>query len=237
MSTRGTYEFQNDDGTSKFCYVHHDNYESGAAEKIWKTQFYLAENKEVSLLDAFMKMNDRAGLCESHDAHSDTEYRYTFKADQTFVAEKGTYGSKEDDYQKSWDVIYSGSAQGFVTQHLDVLTEEHPLHIDPFCMEYNQEVLNRGYDPNKQDPDGDTPLHGAARCGNLALVKLLYAHGADPEIQNAKGLTPLEATRYYDEVKDFLRENHAGLISTVQAEERGMRIPTNPPTAQLRLDI
>jgi hypothetical protein len=45
---------------------------------------------------------------------------------------------------------------------------------------------------NTQDKNGFTPLHFAARNGNVALVKLLLQKGADLSIKNNAKKTPLE---------------------------------------------
>ena len=39
--------------------------------------------------------------------------------------------------------------------------------------------------------DGATPFLRAAQSGDVELMKLLLAHGADPKIKTAQGVTPL----------------------------------------------
>ena len=41
-------------------------------------------------------------------------------------------------------------------------------------------LLKSGADTNLAMTDGRTPLHIAAECGTLAVMKLLLAHDADP---------------------------------------------------------
>ena len=53
-------------------------------------------------------------------------------------------------------------------------------------------LLDHGADPNDRS-DGWTPLMGAAAAPDLAMVKLLIAGGADPNLPNADGLTPIGA--------------------------------------------
>ena len=53
--------------------------------------------------------------------------------------------------------------------------------------ENSTEIINQG------DENGDTPLHfAAAMSGKGHSWDLLIENGADPNIQNNKGLTPLE---------------------------------------------
>jgi len=52
-------------------------------------------------------------------------------------------------------------------------------------------ALLGGMDPNARDDNGDTPLHIAARCGNLAGMIRLVAAGGDLNVVNAQGETPL----------------------------------------------
>ncbi len=41
----------------------------------------------------------------------------------------------------------------------------------------------------------NTALHHAVYCGSSRMVKLLLSHGADPDIQDAKALSPLEIAK------------------------------------------
>ncbi|MFW4370795.1 MAG: ankyrin repeat domain-containing protein [Spiroplasma sp. hy2] len=53
-------------------------------------------------------------------------------------------------------------------------------------------IFNYGADVNLQDPlANNTYLHIAARNGQLELVKLLLSRGANPNMQEKKGITPL----------------------------------------------
>lgn len=46
-------------------------------------------------------------------------------------------------------------------------------------------------DLNKQDINGNTPLHYAVAAQNASGVAWLLDHGADPEIRNKRGYTAL----------------------------------------------
>jgi ankyrin repeat protein len=51
--------------------------------------------------------------------------------------------------------------------------------------------LDAGADPNAKQSGGWTPLHAAAMNGNLELVELLLARGADPGAANDDRATVL----------------------------------------------
>jgi ankyrin repeat protein len=54
-------------------------------------------------------------------------------------------------------------------------------------------MLNSGLDPNSRDSAGYTPLIAASRAGNVAMIRLLTSHGADPNLSDAavNSWTPL----------------------------------------------
>lgn len=76
MSTRATYEI---DGHT--FYIHHDGYPDGAAMYFHNALRWpeVAEERapNANFADDFMRANPRAELTPSHDAHADTEFRYT----------------------------------------------------------------------------------------------------------------------------------------------------------------
>lgn len=55
-------------------------------------------------------------------------------------------------------------------------------------------ILRSGVDGNNINclgREGDSPLHRSCRLGALETVKLLVRHGADPELTNREGWSPL----------------------------------------------
>jgi hypothetical protein len=72
-------------------------------------------------------------------------------------------------------------------------------------------------DVNKKNKNGDTPSHLAAKYGNLRGLKLLFIMGADADIKNAEGFTPLDSavnekdkgntSRDIEEVIKFLKKD------------------------------
>jgi ankyrin repeat protein len=54
-----------------------------------------------------------------------------------------------------------------------------------------EELLAHGADVSAVDADGDTALHGAAKSGNVEIMRLLLDKGANPNATNRQGGTPL----------------------------------------------
>jgi hypothetical protein len=81
MSTRATYQFISEWSGTHTAYIHHDGYPEGAAN-------YLSNGeKPITSIDSFIRANDKAEMTSSHEAHGDTEYRYTVMA-HVLTAEK-----------------------------------------------------------------------------------------------------------------------------------------------------
>ncbi|KAH7067922.1 ankyrin repeat-containing domain protein [Paraphoma chrysanthemicola] len=67
---------------------------------------------------------------------------------------------------------------------------------------------------NAEDNNGNTPLHDAARMGNIGVVKKLLEHGATPHAQNHRGKTPLDLAKAegYGEVDLVKAERYREII-------------------------
>ncbi len=93
-------------------------------------------------------------------------------------------------------------------------------------------LLEFGADPNQQDRafqgehgmcGGDTALHEAVYKGSAKMVKLLLAHGADPDIANADGLTPVELAHRRDRSHlAQLMEAHIDKKLSLEATQTGI---------------
>jgi len=70
------------------------------------------------------------------------------------------------------------------------LTEEQSLRAVRLALEL-------GADVNAANQDGDTALHGAARIKSPVLTQFLVDRGAEMNVRNRKGQTPLFVARHY----------------------------------------
>ena len=53
-------------------------------------------------------------------------------------------------------------------------------------------LIAAGADINHTTPSGDTPLWAAVYSANPAVIKILLGHGADPNVRQEKGISPLQ---------------------------------------------
>jgi hypothetical protein len=109
MATRATYLFEADLANCRpaVCfYVHHDGYLEGAAEKFLFT--LLHANERGGLAERFVRGNDNAEFTGSHQAHGDTEFRYTVNPDYTLLAEARV------GYSNEWRTAFYGNLLDFI---------------------------------------------------------------------------------------------------------------------------
>lgn len=68
-----------------------------------------------------------------------------------------------------------------------------PLHaaVTGNCIDFSEELLQRGASPHCKDIRGETPLHYAARLGYKEIAELLLKKGARVNTQNTVGHSPL----------------------------------------------
>jgi len=121
MSTRATYLFTNNSMAAEdICvYIHHDGYPTGAAEYLRKALF-IAKTDRRPILEAFIAANSRAEITRSHQAHGDTEYRYTIDRKDVRVDERISSFTEQDGFQSYWKTIYSGSIDEFIVRNIQL---------------------------------------------------------------------------------------------------------------------
>lgn len=86
-------------------------------------------------------------------------------------------------------------------------------------------ALDNGADVNALDePEGTTLLHNAVEGDHIDIVKLLIERGADVEVENGFGETPLFETAVHDrpEVAEFLIQNGADYKRTFEFGDRSL---------------
>ena len=82
-------------------------------------------------------------------------------------------------------------------------------------------VLALGADVNAANEAGDTALHAAASHGMNGVIELLASRGADPNVENGRGETPLALAVYADGIGGdrFVREATAALLRSLADTE------------------
>ena len=106
MSTRATYQIGLEFGGRVTFYIHHDGYPEGAASYLHAMHKCKCNG---GLADRFHKGNDQAEITSGHDAHGDTEYRYTVQKGGTLQAQKR--------YGDSWNTFFSGHYAEFINRY------------------------------------------------------------------------------------------------------------------------
>ena len=118
MSTRATYTFSNTAlaGEDVTVYIHHDGYPMGAAEYFRKAMDEKLDSGR-QLLEAFIAANDRAMITRCHQAHGDTDYRYTTDGKQITV-EHRKIEFTDDGYKEVWSTMYHGDIDEFIISQM-----------------------------------------------------------------------------------------------------------------------
>lgn len=140
MSTRATYRFETKAGVPAYnnvppvtFYIHHDGYPEGAAFYFW--QMHHADSKGGHFAARFLKGNEGAEFTAGHDAHGDTEYRYTLTGETLTAWKRYGYGDHE-----TWQTFHVGPWFDFVNKYgRGSFDGFETLRVVPVCWfpEYN----------------------------------------------------------------------------------------------------
>ena len=111
MSTRATYKFTGGKLPAVTVYIHHDGYPNGAAWYFWN--MHHDKGRDSANLARFIRANDRAELTPDHDAHGDTEWRYTLDGETLTVHRRNL----RDIGVPRWAVFFVGNLYEFINVH------------------------------------------------------------------------------------------------------------------------
>jgi hypothetical protein len=106
MATRATYQFKTQWSGTHTVYIHHDGYPEGAAKYLTD-----GDSQAIYKIENFIRNNKRAELTESHEAHGDTEFRYTIQGLHILAEERLNWSTKE------WSTIYNGCINHFINDY------------------------------------------------------------------------------------------------------------------------
>ena len=89
-----------------------------------------------------------------------------------------------------------------------------PIHAAAFAGDSDTvaRLLTRGGDTNKTCPKGRTPLVYALHSGSRVCIDVLLAHGADPNVPDAEGVT---ATHWAVSRSDHKQLRYASMLWVV----------------------
>jgi ankyrin repeat protein len=88
-----------------------------------------------------------------------------------------------------------------------------------------------GFDPNKQDSNGDTPLMWAIYGNRLENVRALIRCGADVSIKNSQGKSALDLAQYYKDIEIYQalkQERKSALTFAAQAKKQNKESTASP---------
>lgn len=143
MSTRATYCFiPNDKWDPKTTlYIHHDGYESGAAEKARRVADFNGMSNGGIAEKWLRALPGEAEITREHKAHADTEYQYDFTDNGTQVKVRHVgrgilyEGNTADWINKQLDLNQPGEDRCVTFRH-EVLTVNRVLAIVKDALEY-----------------------------------------------------------------------------------------------------
>lgn len=92
--------------------------------------------------------------------------------------------------------------------------------------EINPLIYVMGIDVNKQDKNGSTVLHDAARCVSLARVSAYLTAGANPNIKDNDGATPLHLLMLAKDDRRWHDDTWYGDFAYREFQEDKVRIAT-----------
>ncbi len=92
------------------------------------------------------------------------------------------------------DVVKYLVEHGANVNDADNMLRKSPLLAASFSRRQDvvEYLLGKGANINAQAHNGFTPLNDAAAIGDFGIVKYLVEHGADPQIKDLAGRTPLQ---------------------------------------------
>lgn len=110
--------------------------------------------------------------------------------------------STTDACEEDWIFDSLNDAWKFVTKLVDD-GEMPPLHEAAKAGDSARvkKLIEAGEDPNREDREGNRPLH---RVSNVSVAKLLIDAGADVTVKNRHGVTPLHITEELELARLFI---------------------------------
>lgn len=164
MSTRATYKFKYTDEYTPDTtfYIHHDGYQEGASTYFYNALIHYINGNSKSLITSFVAANvDKVGFTRDHDAHGDTEYRYTVTDDKDLLVEALDNNILSEDV---FNVVFSGTIKDFVNEYAWKCTDAKT----------SEEALGqKGWGYKKWEPLVEyTTKYGARLVSTLSKLKL-----------------------------------------------------------------